>query len=744
MVEEIAQVDDHVQLVRAPVVFGRPGLALLRDLFRLRKQIRELNLDAVLYHLYATALAIRLATLGLPLRRVHMVAGPLYLESRLIRTVERLLARLDSVTICGSRFTLDRYRALGIPEKQLRYVPYGVDLNDFRPPTAAEESTARTKLGYAAEDFVVVMVAYVYAPKRLVYSGRGIKGHEDLLEAWTAFAEERSDARLLLVGGGFDEAGERHRNALVSGIPGGLAQQRIEWLDSVDDVREAYAAADVSVSPSLSENHGAALEASAMGVPCIVSDAGALPEAVNSESGWVHRAGSPSSLLRALETAYAARSAPGFENYSEHARSTMEAEFSQSQSAKEAVDILVDTETSDESTVPSRAPITMFSEARFESDSSGAVYSTDSSLRGFEWQRALVGAPGIRLAARVDSRPVPSARYELSGDFAGLPFYQGLGHLVRRLPALLKSIDRVVRSSRAISVKLPGAIGLIAVYFAGRRNVPVAAEVVGDVEDVLKSGVAGLPGRIMAAPATFLTRWAVRRARAVRYVTRSTLQTRFPSRRDAVSVTYTDVFVNDNELGRALGTVEPGLVLAIGSQEQMYKGHDLLIRALEALLPRFPNAHLQLIGSGRMQAELRTLAADLGVAERVEFAGFIADRTELRQRLDSAEIFALPSRTEGLPRALIEAMSRGLPCVASRVGGTPELLSDEALCVPDDAHALTQLLDRFLSDQTLRERQSSRNLRVAAEYTQTGMRLAREAWREAVLSIASKRSPGDR
>ena len=63
----------------------RPNLSTVRELWRLRRQIRALRPDVVHYHLYASALAARLSTLGLRLGRVHMVAGPLYLESRVIR-----------------------------------------------------------------------------------------------------------------------------------------------------------------------------------------------------------------------------------------------------------------------------------------------------------------------------------------------------------------------------------------------------------------------------------------------------------------------------------------------------------------------------------------------------------------------------------------------------------------------------------------------------------------------------------
>ncbi|GAB3976194.1 glycosyltransferase family 4 protein [Plantactinospora veratri] len=80
------------------------------------------------------------------------------------------------------------------------------------------------------------------------------------------------------------------------------------------------------------------------------------------------------------------------------------------------------------------------------------------------------------------------------------------------------------------------------------------------------------------------------------------------------------------------------------------------------------------LGDGRYRPRLERLATDLGVRRQVHFTGTISAATEVRRQLDAADLFVMPSRTEGLPKALIEAMARGLPAVATSVGGIPELL----------------------------------------------------------------------
>jgi glycosyltransferase involved in cell wall biosynthesis len=295
----------QVEVVESRFSFRfRPRLRTLVELAMLRRQLRDVAPDAIFYHLYASALAVRLSTLGLGIPRVHMVAGPLYLESLPIRTVERWLMRLDTVTIGGSEFTAQLYRRMGRPTAVSPAIPYGVDTARFKPVPIDVKEARRADLGIGDGTFVAVMVAYVYAPKRAVHRRRGIKGHDVLLEAWSAFHRVHPESHLILVGGGMDTAGEHYRSRLIAqhGLP--AADRGVTWVATTDDVRTFYASADVSVSPSLSENHGAALEAGAMGIPSIVSDAGALPETVAVDTGWIVPRGDVGALVGALERAW--------------------------------------------------------------------------------------------------------------------------------------------------------------------------------------------------------------------------------------------------------------------------------------------------------------------------------------------------------------------------------------------------------------------------------------------------------
>ncbi|WP_433213468.1 glycosyltransferase [Dactylosporangium sp. CS-047395] len=332
--------DRGVDVVQSAFDFRfRPSPATLTGLLGLRRQLRGIGPDVLHYHLYASALACRLAALGLDAAKVHMVPGPLFLESPLIRAVERFLCRLDDVVIGGSEHIARLYREIGLPPERTPAIPYGVDTDDFTPPSAAYRAASREALCAGDETFVVCMVAYVYAPKRLIRPGRGVKGHDVLLAAWREFVKDRPDARLVLLGGGFDAAGAAHKRELLERFDV-ASDPSIDWSESALDVRDCYAAADLSVSPSLSENHGAAVEAAAMAVPSIVSDAGALPEVVDPASGWVVPRDDPQALLGALREAYDDFRAGTLARRGELARERAERLFAQRPAARAVADVL--------------------------------------------------------------------------------------------------------------------------------------------------------------------------------------------------------------------------------------------------------------------------------------------------------------------------------------------------------------------------------------------------------------------
>lgn len=130
------------------------------------------------------------------------------------------------------------------------------------------------------------------------------------------------------------------------------------------------------------------------------------------------------------------------------------------------------------------------------------------------------------------------------------------------------------------------------------------------------------------------------------------------------------------------------------------KGHRFLLDAMSIVLERFPNTVLLIAGRGELEVPLKDQAKSLGIEGKVRFLGM---RQDIPRLLALMDVFVLPSLSEGLSMALLEAMAAGKPVVATRVGGNPELVEDGKtgmLVTAEDAKELAASLMRMLEEPT--------------------------------------------
>jgi len=151
------------------------------------------------------------------------------------------------------------------------------------------------------------------------------------------------------------------------------------------------------------------------------------------------------------------------------------------------------------------------------------------------------------------------------------------------------------------------------------------------------------------------------------------------------------------------------------------KGLKYLIQAMLQLLQRFPDHHLAIIGEGPQQAELISLADTLRVIDNISFVGSQTP-AQVSHWMQRAKLFVLPSVEEGLGVVLLEALACGTPCVATRVGGIPDVISSDVgiLVPPADPSALSNAILAVLGEETV-WKTMSQNARAGA--------LERYSWR---------------
>jgi glycosyltransferase involved in cell wall biosynthesis len=164
-------------------------------------------------------------------------------------------------------------------------------------------------------------------------------------------------------------------------------------------------------------------------------------------------------------------------------------------------------------------------------------------------------------------------------------------------------------------------------------------------------------------------------------------------------------------------SVDDPVLLSVGRLRHQ-KGHEVLLRALPDVLREFSRAQLLIAGDGVLRQDLEAQAAAAGVSSNVKFLGM---RKDVPVLLSLADVFVFPSRFEGMPNAVLEAMSMGLPVIATSVQGVDELIQDEGnglLVAMDDSVALSQAILCLLRDPDTRQRLGdAARARIESDYT---------------------------
>lgn len=166
--------------------------------------------------------------------------------------------------------------------------------------------------------------------------------------------------------------------------------------------------------------------------------------------------------------------------------------------------------------------------------------------------------------------------------------------------------------------------------------------------------------------------------------------------------------------------LDGGLILFVGSLTP-YKGPDILVRAMTKVINGVPDIKLVFVGSGKMESELKGLAKRLNVDKCIKFAGFVEE--DLKHLYYKAtDVFCLPSTmsTESFGIVNLEAMACGVPVVASKIGGIPDVVKDGEnglLVPPTDSEALADAMIYLLENEEVREKMGKKGREKVGDYS---------------------------
>ena len=353
------------------------------------------------------------------------------------------------------------------------------------------------------------------------------------------------------------------------------------------------------------------------------------------------------------------------------------------------------------------------------------------------WQRYLEVFDRVKVVARIHEVPTPPSNWKRADgegiSFVAVPYYVGPQQYLLRAQQVKRAVRNALTASDAVILRVSSQLASDLYPVLVQTQHPYGVEVVADPYDVFA------PCSIKHPLRRFFRWWFPRLLRqicadacAAAYVTEHALQQRYPPAQETFSTHYSSVELANEAfvpVPRSLGQgMQPLILITVGTMEQLYKALDVLINAVAACVSGGLDLKLVLVGDGKYREELEALAAKLGLGERVCFLGQLTVGDAVRAQLDRADLFVLPSHQEGLPRAMIEAMARGLPCIGSTVGGIPELLPPEDMVPPGDVAALAQKIHEVVTAPERMTRMSARNLEKAKEYAEEVLRQRRIAF----------------
>jgi len=348
----------------------------------------------------------------------------------------------------------------------------------------------------------------------------------------------------------------------------------------------------------------------------------------------------------------------------------------------------------------------------------GEYYARNGRLAHTFWSRYLDVYSSTYLLARVcESLTQPPKEHLVSKDGVSLIGLKSGG--VDGIRQLRRELAVWLRANRgALFLRSPfwdadlGALSL-------KRRPPISVELVGNPFEVARAMrlESQIRGMVLVAGA-LATRRSVSQAMSVAYVSKSSLAPLFPATHARQVAEFSSINLCDSDFVEHSWSKRrernPRLI-TIAGLDQRYKGVEDLIEAVRLLADTGYRVRLDVVGDGRLRSWYQALTSRSGLEHLIGFKGQVSP-DEIKSYLDASDCFVLASWTEGLPRALLEAMSRGLPCVATRVGGTADILPAEVLVDPRDPEMLASRIAQITSNPTASAAHGWTNLRRSRDF----------------------------
>jgi glycosyltransferase involved in cell wall biosynthesis len=367
--------------------------------------------------------------------------------------------------------------------------------------------------------------------------------------------------------------------------------------------------------------------------------------------------------------------------------------------------------------------------------------SFEKALRVFDRVRVIGRAYPVNEPPS-GSRLVSGSRVEV----VPMPYYVGPLQYLRKRREVRRRIDEVARFDGAFLLRIPSQIGFLLGGELERLRRPYAVELLSDPYDLFSRGVA-VSGIAPLFRPYFCrrTKELCGRASAVNYVTGSRTRANHPAPAAQWSDSLSDVEMTEEAFLTPRLRSEQGRLelVTVGLLDLLVKGQDVMIKALARCQAAGLDARLTFVGDGQYRDFLMRLARKFGVESRIRITGAVGGAAQVRQYLAESDVFLLPSRVEGIPRALLEAMAAGLPAICSRAGAMADLIETAWHVRAGDAANLASKILKMAAQRRQWVEIGRRNQALARDFESSVLGPRRVAFYEAILRTCLAGSPAN-
>lgn len=365
------------------------------------------------------------------------------------------------------------------------------------------------------------------------------------------------------------------------------------------------------------------------------------------------------------------------------------------------------------------------------------------SIYGYEfWERYLSSFSSVEIVSRTKNVSEDEVAEMLRVDGPNvsvktLPYSRGMKAYLMNYIRIKHAVKKAAKSTDCAIIRLPSIIADMYLKEYKKQGKPYFLEIVADPYDAYAFN------KLAKNYFSYRLSKSIKEADGVSYVTKKYLQSKYPPNSSQITTHYSTIDLKTEHFGSPkkypTKNKEFNFIHVANSMNNDIKGHDIALEVLNYVLKKGYNCKLTFIGDGPYRKKLEELSLKYGIDEHINFVGMLSNSELIRSELKKADLFLFPTKAEGLPRALIEAMAIGLPALSTPVNGVPELLSSDYLFDPLDVNSFGNKVIYLLNNPKDLEKMSENNIKKAYEYRYDILQDKRDIYYKKLLVYAEQK-----